>query len=150
MKRKGARMFVWIILILVVVLLGYIRLAPTDPSLWHKHAGGMPVMGEKTSQGSYTWRQPVEGDGRDLLQAWDAAAMATPRTERLDGSIDAAMITYVTRSKWVGFPDYTTIGIFDGAPEGRYLEAYGRLRFGRSDFGVNAERVKAWRATVEG
>ena len=49
------------------------------------------------------------------------------------------MITYVTRSRVFGFPDYTTV-----RQAGDTLEIHGRLRFGESDMGVNAARVDGW------
>ena len=74
----------------------------------------------------------------------DAAAMALPRTVRLAGSVDQGRITYRTRSKVIGFPDFTTVEYKDGQ-----LKMFARLRFGRSDFGVNAARLKRLqRATV--
>ena len=39
------------------------------------------------------------------------------------------------------------IGVYGANP--RYVEVYGRSRFGRSDLGVNAKRVDAWLAQVE-
>jgi len=39
----------------------------------------------------------------------------------------------------MGFPDYTTITMAD-----EDLLIYARLRFGRSDFGVNGARVDRW------
>ena len=46
-----------------------------------------------------------------------------------------------------GFPDYTTVsilpaGTFDNA--GPLLMIDGRLRFGRSDLGVNKARIERW------
>ena len=49
------------------------------------------------------------------------------------------MITYVTRSALFRFPDYTTVRHRDAQ-----IEIYGRLRFGRSDLGVNAARIDRW------
>ena len=49
------------------------------------------------------------------LAAIDAAARATPRTRVLAGSVEAGMITYVTRSRLWAFPDYTTVAV---APAG--------------------------------
>ena len=57
----------------------------------------------------------------------------------LAGSVEQGMITYVTRSIVVGFPDYTTV-----LQNGDQLVIYARLRFGRSDFGVNHARIKRW------
>ncbi len=148
LKLGAARMFGWILLILVVALLAYIRLAPSDPNRWHK-ASSKSGMGEVRSEGGYLWRDSVEGDGLTELRAIDAVAQQTPRTVTLKGSIEEGQITYVTRSQWMGFPDYTTVGIY-GEPGERYLEIHARLRFGRSDFGVNGRRVEAWRAAIQG
>ncbi|HHB81701.1 MAG TPA: DUF1499 domain-containing protein, partial [Aliiroseovarius sp.] len=53
-------------------------------------------------------------------------------------------MTFVTRSRLWGFPDYTTIAYADGR-----ITIFARLRFGRSDLGVNAARVGAWRELLE-
>ncbi|WP_243614316.1 DUF1499 domain-containing protein [Shimia aestuarii] len=49
------------------------------------------------------------------------------------------MITYITRSRMIGFPDYTTV-----LQAGEELLIHARSRFGRRDFGVNAVRVERW------
>ena len=90
-------MFGWILLILVVGVLAYVRLAPSDPKRWHK-ASSVTNMGETRSKFGHIWREAIEGDGKDKLRALDEAAMATPRTTRLAGSVDEGQITYVTRS----------------------------------------------------
>lgn len=133
----------WIVLIVGIGLLAYVRLASSDPGVWHA-ASRVTDLGEKAFPGGYVWREAVEGDGTAQLQALDDAAMATPRTVRLAGSVAERQITYVTRSKWMGFPDYTTVGIYDGV-----LEINARLRFGKSDLGVNAKRVKGWRGALQ-
>ena len=69
----------------------------------------------------------------------DALVRDTPRTQVLAGSLAQGMLTYVTRSAFFGFPDYTTV-----RQRGAHLEIYARLRFGRSDLGVNRARVEQW------
>lgn len=137
-------MFLWILLILVVAGLAYVRLAPSDPATWHQRSS-VTAMGEKKFKSGYIWREAVEGDGSDRLRALDALAQATPRTTLLAGSVEEGQVTYVTRTQWAGFPDYTTISVAEGT-----LEIHARLRFGQSDLGVNAKRVKSWRAALEG
>jgi len=73
--------------------------------------------------------------------------MQTPRTEVVAGSLAEGQVTYVTRTKLMGYPDFTTIGVYGADP--RYVEVYGRSRFGRSDLGVNAKRVNGWLAQIE-
>ena len=44
----------------------------------------------------------------------------------------------------MGFPDYTTVQLKDDR-----LMIWARLRFGRSDLGVNRRRVDRWLADLE-
>jgi uncharacterized protein (DUF1499 family) len=74
-------------------------------------------------------------------------ALATPRTRLLAGSVATGKLTYVTRSRLFGFPDYTTVSLLlpeDGGPT--YLHMFARLRFGLDDLGVNGARVRDWAA----
>jgi len=122
------------VLLAALALLAFIRLAPSDPMRWHQ----MPdAISNRDLEGGAMRRVP--GD----LAALDAIARATPRTRVLAGSVEAGMITYVTRSRVMGFPDYTTV-----RQVGDMLEIYGRLRFGRSDLGVNAARIDGWLARL--
>ena len=141
-------MFIWVALLIAVGAAAFVRLAPSDPVKWHKAAVFQGVE-EKRGKGFYIWRQPAVDDAKATLAALDQIIRAEPRTAVLAGSLTDNQLTYVSRSKVVGFPDYTTIGIYDG-PDGQpYLEIYGRLRFGRSDLGVNAKRIKRWLAQLQ-
>jgi uncharacterized protein (DUF1499 family) len=82
--------------------------------------------------------------GPDGLAKLDELAQATPRTTVLAGSVEDGMITYVTRTQVIGFPDYTTV-----QQDGDVLRIHARLRFGRSDFGVNRDRVDGWLAALQ-
>jgi len=118
------------VLVLIVAALAFIRLAPSDPARWHQ----MPEsITDRDLEGGAMRR--VEGD----LATLDAIIRDTPRTRVLAGGVDQGMITYVTRSRVFGFPDYTTVRQREGM-----LEIYGRLRFGKSDLGVNAARIDGW------
>ncbi len=127
----------WVLLAVTVAVmvagLGYIRLAPSDPTRWHVTPD---VSENKVLQGGVKLLLDAGPDG---LQRLDALAMATPRTRVLAGSVQSGMITYVTRSKVFGFPDYTTV-----QQNGDILKIHARLRFGRSDLGVNAARIQGW------
>ena len=127
----------WVLVAIIVVGFGYIRLAPSDPSRWHVAPDASADRDMR-----HGVKRVVPG-GPDSLARLDAIIRATPRTTVLAGSVDAGRITYVTRTKVVGFPDYTTVEAKDGQ-----LELYGRLRFGRSDFGVNRNRVDGWLAAL--
>lgn len=126
-----------LILILAVAvaaaLVAHIRLAPSDAGRWHR----MPDTVEARDLRGGAMRV-VDGDAQ-ALERLDAIIMETPRTTRLAGGVGEGMVTYVTRSRVMGFPDYTTVRLRDGK-----LELFGRLRFGGSDLGVNAARLDGW------
>ncbi len=124
----------------VVLLLAiWVRVAPTSPERWHVD----PVSAAKPGVGGYRTEMVTELTPQEALQAIDTAALATPRTKLLAGNIDSGRITYVTRSKIWGFPDYTTVSA-QIAGEVTRVVLLGRLRFGRGDIGVNRQRIKAW------
>lgn len=131
------RAAIWIILVLVVALLAYIRLAPTDVARWHQ-----PITAEADMdmEGGAVRIVPA---GDDTLARLNDIALATPRTNILAGSVEEGRITYVTRSRVFGFPDYTTAEVTDGQ-----LRVFGRLRFGKGDMGVNRERIESWLAQL--
>lgn len=123
----------WAVLAVVVAGMAYVRLAPSDVERWHR----MPeVSGDKSFKSGVIRRVTAGPEG---LAPLDAVIRATPRTRVLAGSVDEAMITYVSRSRVMGFPDYTTVRQVSDA-----LEIYARARFGRSDLGVNRTRVEGW------
>lgn len=122
-------------LIVLVVVAGaaYVRLAPTNTARWHQMPEAI------TDQGLSGGAVRVIAADENTLQRLDAIIRDTPRTHVLAGKTSEGMITYVTRSAVFGFPDYTTV-----RRVGDQIEIYGRLRFGKSDLGVNAARIDGW------
>lgn len=127
----------WVLLATLAIGAAYVRLAPSDPARWHV---AREILADRDLAGGVLRRVEAGADGLERL---DAVARGWPRTRVLAGSVAEGMITYVTRSAVWGFPDYTTVRQADGA-----LEINARLRFGRSDFGVNRKRVEAWLAQI--
>ena len=130
-------------IILIVLLTGfiglglYVRFAPSDPARWH----AMPrEMEDRDLEGGA--KRVIEAAEGDLARL-HSIALATPRTRVLAGSVEEGMITYVTRSRVFGFPDYTTV-----QQEAVLIKIHARLRFGKLDMGVNAARVDAWLAAL--
>ncbi|MEP1765084.1 MAG: DUF1499 domain-containing protein [Sulfitobacter sp.] len=134
---------IWFLLLIALVGgLLFIRFAPNDAARWHK-----PV-GDADSIDGEGWSARVLPASEGLLSDLNLGMLAVPRTQLIAGSVTDGRLTYVTRSKVIGFPDFTTI-----EQDGDQIKLYGRLRFGRSDLGVNGkrldgllERVKAKRA----
>lgn len=123
---------IWIVVLLGILAgLAYIRLAPSDVSRWHT-----PI-GEAEDINGTGWAARVIPAGQQTLSDVHQAMLSQPRTELLAGAVGEGRLTYITRSKIFGFPDYTTI-----EREGDKIKLYGRLRFGSSDMGVNAARLE--------
>lgn len=149
MNLGGRRMGLALGLVLAAVigLLAYVRLAPSDPARWHVD---LATLGDGAGGHAFcTWpgeryapSEPVQAD----LARLDKIALATPRTERLAGSVEEGRITWITRSALLGFPDYTTAQVMPGPG----FCIYGRQRFGSEDLGVNARRIGVWAQDLMG
>ncbi len=126
------------LVVLVLVVMAYIRLAPSKVARWHR-ASDADDVGDYTEAGGFKAVRQINAPSDVVLSRLSDIARQTPRTQVLAGSENADLITFITRSRIMGFPDYTTAVITD-----ERLIVYGRLRFGRSDFGVNRLRVLAW------
>lgn len=133
-------MFRWLSISGVLILAGaalYFRLAPSDPAAWHVP---LEFSGDKDFKRGV---QRVLRPGSDGLIRFDAIARSTPRVSVLAGSAADGHVTYVVRSLIWGFPDYVT-----AQQDGDRLRIYARSRFGRSDFGVNRNRIETWLGAV--
>ncbi|MCC5992134.1 MAG: DUF1499 domain-containing protein [Rhodobacteraceae bacterium] len=138
--------------LLAVIALGlgglaWIRLAPSDPARWHED----PRLVSRPTTPNYHLIRLVGGDAmppvfqitaEQLAARLDVIAQAEGAV-LLAGSVKDLHMTYVTRTKLMGFPDYTSV-LIDPAGEGAMLLAFARARFGRSDFGVNRARLERW------
>lgn len=145
------RMTGWIVLFVLAALVAaaaWVRLAPVDPARWHVDlgAGTLPAHAQVFCIRPDTPSGQIEGDPKALMSRLDAIALATPRTSRLAGSAEEGRITWITRSRLFGFPDYTTAQVMPGPA----LCMAGRQGIGDYDWGVNAARVGAWAQALLG
>ncbi|MEE4348160.1 MAG: DUF1499 domain-containing protein [Paracoccaceae bacterium] len=130
-----------LISLVLLAVLGFglwVRLAPSDPARWHVAVGDA---GNRDFAGAVIRTIPAQPGDMTRL---DRIIRATPRTTLLAGTPEEGMVTYITRSRIWGFPDYTTIQATPGA-----ILLHGRLRFGSSDLGVNRARVEGWIAALQ-
>ena len=141
-------MVCWLSIALVAGALLFIRIAPDDPLRWNVDPSAFKVWEGDTSiepeirqtpQGAIA-RWPGMRDAARVLGHLDDIALARPRTNLLAGSPKQGRMTWVTRTRLLGFPDYTTAQI--GSDGVLYLWA--RQRYGNGDQGVNIERLGAW------
>lgn len=140
------------LLIIILGLLAYVRFAPSDPAIWQvavattDPATPGPCVAKiaLVAKGARATCL-LAGTPLDTFAKLDATAMATPRTSRLAGLPTDARITWVSRSRLMGFPDYITAEVSQ-SPAGTRLDIFSRQRFGNGDGGVNAARLHDWLA----
>ncbi len=137
------KILIWIGVAFVVSQL-WMRLAPSSVEKWHD----APIKQTVSKISGYRTTVPVRGSAAAALTVFDEIAKATPRTKVLAGRVAEGKITYITRSLFLGAPDYTTV-LIERARGGSQLTIYGRLRFGIGDLGVNRTRIKKWLQVFE-
>lgn len=136
-----------IVVIALVVLTGaYVRLAPSIPGQWHRDPLEAPLPGRKgvLMRPGFQPAPVFDLEAAELLARMQSIALATDRTRILAGDVENGMITFVTRSRLWGFPDYTTVKSLVLTDGQSTLAIHGRARFGQSDLGVNRARVGQW------
>ena len=126
-----------------------------DPRRWHVD----PVMEPRpSSPNAYILRDSEGADApapivpaqpAETARALRAVAEAEPRVKRLAGDPAEGHVTYVQRSRLVGFPDAVSIRLEAAGAGGTRITVFSRSRFGYSDGGVNAARVTRWVAALE-
>jgi uncharacterized protein (DUF1499 family) len=145
-----------------------IRFSADDPARWHVDPARVQP-GDRSNDflaaPAGTTKVPADLESRlypesprALLARFDDMAGSQPRVRVVAGDPDSLMITYVQRSRYIGFPDYLTVRAvaFEGevGEDGvrktmSGLIIYSRSRYGRSDFGVNRARVELWLAALD-
>ncbi|MDJ1007491.1 MAG: DUF1499 domain-containing protein [Paracoccaceae bacterium] len=133
--------------ILFLGFAAFVRLAPNDPAAVH----GDPLTdGASGANAAYLGppEAPVYAAGPEaLFAALDAAVLALPRSTRVAAGPGDYHASYVVRSALMGYPDYVSVKAVP-AEGGASYAIWSRSRFGRSDLGVNAERVEALRGAL--
>ncbi|HSF97009.1 MAG TPA: DUF1499 domain-containing protein [Thermohalobaculum sp.] len=152
-----ARWFALALLLSAVAAYGAINLAGHDPARWHVDPANLTLRGTPneflaavpgTTEATPHLKAMMHPTSpRELLACFDLIVRAHPRVAVVAGDVESLMITYVQRSRIVGFPDYITVRAVaqdPGLPDvGAGLIVYSRSRYGHGDFGVNARRVGA-------
>jgi len=139
----------WIVaaaLLLAVLASVWVRLAPARAGDWHKPPAEItPRKGGKLAVFCPAPGSRYAEAGAPDLARFDDIALADPRTTRAFGGPETGLTTYVTRSRLMGYPDYTTVGLHNGQ-----ICVVARQRFGLEDMGVNARRIKGWAMAYSG
>ena len=139
-----------VVILAAIALMADIRLAPSDPKAWHiAIATRDPI-----AQGPCADHIALVAKGARaacilpltaaaVLDKLEAIALTSPRTLHLAGNAQEGRIPWVSRSFLMGYPDYITAEVTQTA-QGTRLDIFSRQRFGQSDLGVNAARLKDW------
>jgi uncharacterized protein (DUF1499 family) len=153
MLHRLARMAAAALVLAAAAAYAVINLSGHDQARWHLDPAAVTLRGTPNEYlaavPAVTVAQPHllaaihPQSPRALLACFDAIARARPRVAVVAGDVDSLMITYVQRSRILGFPDYLTVKAV-GARGGAGLIVYSRSRYGHGDFGVNHARVVAW------
>jgi uncharacterized protein (DUF1499 family) len=93
---------------------------------------------------SPVFEMPVE----KLRERWQDVIAAQPRVEVL--AENGQQIDYVQRSARFRFPDIITVRFVSISPSQSTLAIYSRSVYGKSDFGVNRERIDSWLSALRG
>jgi uncharacterized protein (DUF1499 family) len=75
-------------------------------------------------------------------------ARAQPRTYQAALYPAQLQVDYVARTAVLNFPDLIMVQVLKAGPDSSDLVLYSRSVYGRSDFGVNRQRVEAWLAAL--
>ncbi|MBT8412936.1 MAG: DUF1499 domain-containing protein [Boseongicola sp.] len=151
-RRRGnfdMQTTLFVIVLIAVLGLGWIRFAPTDIDAFHIDPAIANDPGPRGHKVIGLEAPRFDGDPDTVMEALMRVARAEPRVRRLDGSVDEGMLTFVARSKWLGFRDYVT---FKAVAEGSQtkLAAISRSRYEiGSDWGTNRERLENWFTKIE-
>ena len=141
---------VLIFCVLVIAgVLAFIRLAPSNPDIWHVD----PQAAKKPRKpNAFILRPDSEKHPSPefamtagaLAQAFDDLALSDAGVSRLAGTPEELWVTYIARSRVMGYPDYISVRFLELGQNRSTLAVYSRARFGYRDFGVNRSRVLGW------
>ena len=125
----------FIIIIILFSILAYVRLAQVHPIYNIPNS----TSNQLSSKG-FVFIKAYTGIKDELYEEITKVALGTPSTLLLSND----PLQFITRSKFLGFPDITVIDIQDGN-----LIIYATSVFGQLDFGVNRARALKWVSIVK-
>jgi len=131
-ERSNMKLVV-VLIIAVIAFAIWVRVAPSHPQRWNV------ALDEPQDRVLAHGVVRIVPGGEKYFGELDKIIRDTERTSHLAGTLEEGMVTYVTRSKLWGFPDYATVWV-----SGQDLVIHSRLRFGGGDTGVNRARVDNW------
>jgi hypothetical protein len=146
------RIFLVVLALLAIAVVGaavYFRSVAMPAETWHVD----PASVTPPESPNYELRAgpdaPVFDLPQDVLATRIDAVATAEGADLIGGGLSEGHMTYVARSRLMGYPDAVSIRLTPVA-QGTRMEIYSRARFGHSDMGVNAARVARWIEAVRG
>lgn len=144
----GMRILVFSVVFVLVFLLVvsvFIRLAPMHPDQWHVDPSSATPPNSPNYALLIGENAPVVSGSVQDLSARVAQIAQDNGWQVIGGDAQAGFVTYVTRSRVFGFPDAISIKLSaaqsEGDAERSRIEIFSRSRFGYDDLGANEEHV---------
>ncbi len=141
-----------LVVLLLVAVIGaalWFRNVSMPAEVWHVDPGAVTPPAVQNFELRVGEAAPVFDVAPDVLAARIDAIATAERADMIGGALALGEMTYVARSRIMGFPDAISIRLVPvGA--GTRMEVFSRARFGQSDLGVNAARVARWVAAARG
>lgn len=81
---------------------------------------------------------------QELKESWMTMVEAQPRIEKGAADDTALQYDFIQRTEWVRYPDSITVRFIPLGETSSTLAIYSRSHYGKSDFGVNKERITSW------
>ena len=133
-------MWIYFPLALVAFIPLWIRFSPNPPDKWHIDPSLKQVKNGRSYQKAF---ENVALDADSVFSV--TPALNDERAKLIAGSADQGFVTYLLRTKRMGFPDFLSAKLENGV-----LFVYSRSRFGNaSDWGRNKRRVIAWKNKLD-
>lgn len=121
----------------------WVRLAPMPADVWHVDPAGVTPPARPNYDLRLGARAPVFDAPPAVIAARLDAVASAERAKIIAGDPALGHVTYVARSRIMGFPDAVSVRLVPVAG-GTRAEFFSRARFGHSDLGVNQARLDRW------
>ena len=139
-----------VFVVLAVIGAGiYFRNAAMPADVWHVDPAAVTPPASPNYELRVGDRAPVFDVPPEVAAARIDAVATAERASMIGGSLAEGHMTYVARSRLMGYPDAISVRLTP-VGQGTRVEVFSRSRFGYSDMGVNAARVDRWVALVRG
>jgi uncharacterized protein (DUF1499 family) len=132
-----------VVLVAVIAAAIWFRTVAMPAEVWHVDPAAVTPPASPNYDLRTGDRAPVFDVTPDVMAARIDAIATAEGADLIGGSLAQGHMTYVVRSRLMGYPDAVSVRLVP-VGQGTRVEIFSRSRFGYSDMGVNAARVERW------